>query len=160
MPGNPFSRSIDSTIGTGPLESDNTGLKLPCLQVTGEPITGANKKQMRAENQKRRRALQQAEQATPLWTKYKGTQLLPAQAANKSRPAFRNFMYPAGLAMEHSAAAILMDWAHFRCPTKTGKLWTQADIDEAFELGPHQSALTPEAIQHFAEKIKEKIRTN
>jgi hypothetical protein len=81
--GNPFSITIDSTIGIGQVESDKTGLNPPRLQVTGVYITGANKKQMRTENCKRRWALQQAEQAAPLWTTYKGTQLLPAQGANK-----------------------------------------------------------------------------
>jgi hypothetical protein len=54
----------------------------------------------------------------------------------------------------------LIDWAQFGCPTKTGKLWTRVDINEAIERGPHQLALSPEVIQHFAEEIKEKIRTN
>jgi len=31
---------------------------------------------------------------------------------------------------------------------------------EAVERGPHRSATTPEAIEHFAEEIKEKLRTN
>jgi hypothetical protein len=69
-------------------------------------------------------------------------------------------MCVAGLAVEHPAAAILMDWAQFGCPTKTGKPWTRVDIDEAIERGPHQLALSPEAIQHFVKEIKEKIRTN
>ena len=53
-----------------------------------------------------------------------------------------------------------MDWAMFGCPTKTGQPWTQADLKEAIARGPHQSALTPEAIKHFAQEIKEKVRTN
>jgi hypothetical protein len=84
----------------------------------------------------------------------------PAQAANKLRPAYRNSMCPAGVAVEHPAAAILMNRAQFGCPTKTGKPWTRADINEAIKQGPHQPALSPEAIQHLAEEIKEKIRTN
>jgi hypothetical protein len=31
---------------------------------------------------------------------------------------------------------------------------------EAVERGPHRSATTPEALTHFAEEIKEKLRTN
>ncbi len=160
IPGNPVSRTIDSTISTLRVESDNTGLNLPRLEATGEPITGASKKWIYAENRKRRRALQQAEQATPLWTMHNGTRILPAQAANKSRPTYRNSMCPAGLAAEHPAAAILMEWAQFGCPAKTGEPWIQVDIEEAIERGPHQLALSPETIQHFAEEIKEKIRTN
>jgi hypothetical protein len=69
-------------------------------------------------------------------------------------------MCPTGLAMLHPAADTLMDWATFGCPTKTGQPWTQADIEEAIARGPHQSALTLEAIKHFAQEIKEKVRTN
>jgi hypothetical protein len=72
IPGNPFSRTIDSTISTGWMESDNTRLNPPCLQATGKPEMGENKNQMHTENRKRRRALQQAEQATPLWMTRKG----------------------------------------------------------------------------------------
>jgi hypothetical protein len=160
IPGNPVSRTIDSTISTLWVESDNTGLKPPHLQATCKPIMGANKKRICAENHKRRQALQQAEQATPLWTTRGGTRILSAQAANKLRPTYRNSLCPVGLAVEHPAAAILMDWAQFECPTKTSKLWTWEDIEGAIERGPHQLALSPEAIQHFAEEIKEKIRMN
>jgi hypothetical protein len=97
--------------------------------------------------------------ATPLWTMHKGTLILPAQVADKSRPTYHNSMCPAGLAVEHPAAAIFMDWAQFGCPTKTGKPWKWADIDKAIKRGPHQLALSPEAIQHFAEEIKEKVWT-
>jgi hypothetical protein len=110
---------------------------------------GANKKRMCAGNRKRRWALQQAERATPLWMMHEGTQILPVQAENKSRPAYHNSMCPAGLAVEHPAAAILMEWALFGCPTMTGKPWTQVDINKAIKQRPHQLALPPEAIQHF-----------
>jgi hypothetical protein len=33
-------------------------------------------------------------------------------------------------------------------------------MEEAIAWGPHQSALTPEAIEHFAQEIEEKVRTN
>jgi hypothetical protein len=62
--------------------------------------------------------------------------------------------------MEHLTASILMDWAQFGCPTKTGKAWPRADIEEAIKWGPHQSALSPDSIQHFVEEIKEKNRMN
>jgi hypothetical protein len=160
IPGNPVSRTIDRTISTVQVERDNTGLNPPCLQVTVEPIMGANKKWISTENCKRRQALQQAEQATPLWTTHEGTRIFLAQVANKLRSAYRNTMCLVGIAVEHPAAAILIYWAQLGCPTKTGKPWTPADIGEAIERGPHQLALSPEAIQHFVEEIKEKIRTN
>jgi hypothetical protein len=32
-------------------------------------------------------------------------------------------------------------------------------MEEAIAHGPHQSALTPEALEHFVPKIKEKVRS-
>jgi len=142
---------------TPPLEA---GLEQPRLQATGEAITGKNKSKMRAENRKRRRALQQ-EQGTPqFWTEHTGRGVLPATAEDKSRPIHRNFMCPAGLALTHPAADTLLDWATFGCPTKTGQPWSRTEIDEAIARGPHRSALTPDAIAHFAEEAREKVRTN
>ncbi len=66
----------------------------------------------------------------------------------------------AGLAMSHPAADTLVEWATFGCPTKTGQPWKWAELDKAIARGPHQSALTPEAIEHFAEEIRAKVRTN
>jgi hypothetical protein len=45
------------------------------------------------------------------------------------------------------------------CPTRTGRNWSKDEIWEAVERGPHRSATSPEAIEHFAAEIKEKIRT-
>jgi hypothetical protein len=82
IPGDPVSGTTDSTISTVRVESDNTGLSLPCLQATGEPMMGANKKWMHTGNRKRISALQQVGQALPLWMTHEGTGILPAQSAN------------------------------------------------------------------------------
>jgi hypothetical protein len=66
-------------------------------------------------------------------------------------------MCPAGLALHHPAAETLLNWAEFGCPTQTGKPWSISEIEEAIARGPHQSALTPEALEHFAAEIKEKV---
>jgi hypothetical protein len=86
--------------------------------------------------------------------------VVPPGACDKTQPKHRNAMCPAGLAMSHPAADTLVEWATFGCPTKTGQPWKRADLDEAIARGPHQSALTPEAIKHFAEEIRAKVRTN
>jgi hypothetical protein len=143
----------------GEAPSTTTGLKQPRLVATGEAITGTKKNKMQAENRKRRRALQQANPGTH-WATYVGDRVLPPSADNKTRPPHRNAVCPAGLAMLHPAADTLQDWATFGCPTKTGQPWTQANLKEAIARGPHQSALTPEAIEHFAQEIKEKVKTN
>jgi hypothetical protein len=68
-------------------------------------------------------------------------------------------MCPAGLALHHPAAETLLDWAKFGCPTQTGKLWSILEMEEAIARGPHQSALTPEALEHFAAEIKDKVQS-
>jgi hypothetical protein len=67
-------------------------------------------------------------------------------------------MCPAGIATAHPAGAVLTEWAHMGCPTKTGNPWTKAEMWEAVERGPHQSSLSPKAIAHFAEESAEKVR--
>ena len=54
---------------------------------------------------------------------------------------------------------MLLDWAKFGCPTQTGKPWSILEMEEAIACGPHQLALTPEALKHFAVEIKEKVRS-
>jgi hypothetical protein len=146
-------------VGTTEASAARTGLEQPRLGATGEAITGANKHKMRAENWKRRRALQQAQSGTH-WTTYKGDMVVPPGACKKTRPKHRNAMCPTGLAMSHPATDTLVEWATFGCPTKTGQPWKRADLNEAIAWGPHQSALTPEAIEHFAEEIRAKVRIN
>ena len=55
-------------------------------------------------------------------------------------------MCPSGLALKHQAADLLMEHATVGCPAKTGKDWTMLDIKEATNVGPHVSALDPEAM--------------
>jgi hypothetical protein len=93
------------------------------------------------------------------WTTHRGAMVVPLTAFDKSRPDHKNAICPARLAMSHPAAETLMDWATFGCPTKTGAPWSRSDIEEAIARGPHQLALTPEAIEHFTEEIREKVRT-
>ena len=40
---------------------------------------------------------------------------------------------------------------------KTGRPWSKKEIHAAVERGPHESALTPEAIRHFAQEAREKV---
>ena len=66
-------------------------------------------------------------------------------------------MAPQGLALKHEAADILLEWEHFGCPTTAGRDWTLAEIQAAIERGPHKSALEPNAIEHFAEEVANKV---
>ena len=67
-------------------------------------------------------------------------------------------MCPMGRALNHPTADVLREWAIFGCPTQTGCKWTKDELWEVVDRGPHRSATTPEAIEHFAEEIKEKLR--
>jgi hypothetical protein len=55
---------------------------------------------------------------------------------------------------------VLQEWVTFGCPTQTGNPRTKEEIWEVVKRGPHQSALTPEAITHFAEEAAEKVCNN
>jgi hypothetical protein len=69
-------------------------------------------------------------------------------------------MCPTGLALEHSAASTLQEYATYGCPAKTGKEWTKAEIWEAVKWGPHVSALSAEALEHFKEEACKKVATD
>ena len=62
----------------------------------------------------------------------------------------------AGLAFDHPAADLLMEYATIGCPTKTGKNWTMTDLEDAIEVGPHVSALDPEAMAQLQAEVYEK----
>ncbi len=68
-------------------------------------------------------------------------------------------MCPTGLALEHPAASMLQEYVTYGCPAKMGKEWTKAEIWEAVERGPHVSALSAEALEHFKEEAREKVAT-
>ncbi len=66
-------------------------------------------------------------------------------------------MVPQGLALKHEAAGVLAEWAQFGCLTRMGWDWTLSEIQAAIERGPHQSALEPDAIIHFANEVTSKV---
>ncbi len=67
-------------------------------------------------------------------------------------------MCPQGLAMNHLAGALLREYATYRCPTKTGAPWKKEEVWEAVARGPHASALSEEALEHFRLEAEEKIK--
>ena len=72
----------------------------------------------------------------------------------------RNNMCPSGLAVRQPAYETLKRYATEGCPVKTGRNWTKEDINAAVMRGPHESALSEEAIAHFAAEAKEKVASN
>jgi hypothetical protein len=69
-------------------------------------------------------------------------------------------MCPAGQALQHPVDSLLNKWAQLGYPTEPGCPWTKEQRWEAVEWVPHCSALTPDAIAHFAAEVAEKVRTN
>ncbi len=66
-------------------------------------------------------------------------------------------MAPWGQALHYPAGPLLQEWELYGCPTHTGKEWSREEMSAAIERGPHQSALTADAMMHFAHEIKEKV---
>ncbi len=133
-----------------------SGLEPPCLDATGGCVTGADTPQHRIKNKRRRKALLATQSPKTQWTMYQGEFELPTPKAPLA--AHRGEMCPTGLALCHPVAELLIEWSSYRCPTRTGKRWTKAEMQEAVDRGPHRSAMSDEAIAHFKAEVKEKVK--
>jgi len=67
-------------------------------------------------------------------------------------------MCPSGLALQHPAAPLLLQYATKGCPVMTGQPWTKSQLQAAIDRGPHQSALSPDTIAQLHDKVHEKVR--
>jgi hypothetical protein len=130
------------------------GLKPPSWDSTRGHVTGADTPQHQIENKRCRRALLATQVPRTQWTMYQGDFDLPSPLTPLA--SHRGEMCPSGLALHHPAAELLEE--SYGCPTCTGKPWTLAEMQEAVDCGPHQSALTNKAIAHFKGGVKEKVR--
>jgi hypothetical protein len=129
------------------------GLKAPKLN-NGNTIDGANKRQLRRENKRKRQEKQLQQEESTYWSTYKGQQTMPEQKESPKR--WRGDMCPKNLALHHPAAEKLLSYATGGCPTNTGKPWTKQQIWEAVARGPHSSALIPEAMEQLEKEVREK----
>jgi len=136
------------------------GLNQPRLDETNAEVTGDDKHKLRKQNKKRKQQRRAVQLPQSHWIQHKGQVAYNATPLSRARRTYRNSMCPTGRALTHPAAEILREWATFGCPTQTGRNWTREEMWEAVERGPHRSATTPEALTHFAEEIKEKLRKN
>ena len=121
----------------------------------GTSVTGALKHHLKKQNKRQKIERQLNQERGSYWTTHHGT----SGAAYKDpapAPTHRGQMCPAGLALDHPAADLLMEYATVGCPTKTGKNWTMADLEDAIEVGPHVSALDPEAMAQLQAEVYEK----
>ena len=133
-----------------------TGLDQPMLD-NGKPATGGTTPRLRIENKRRRLTKQLQQRYNPaMWTKHTGA--ISPTIPRRSRPQHRNTMCPTGLALQHPAAPILLDYAMNGCPVQTGKPWTQEQIIAAIKRGPHVSALVPAAMAQLDEEVQDKVK--
>ena len=82
-------------------------------------VTGANKERHRIENKRRRQEKQATQEQQDYWSNHKGRFSIPTpkQAPSKHKGG----MCPSGLALNHPAADLLLQYAMEGCPTKTGR---------------------------------------
>jgi hypothetical protein len=113
---------------------------------------------MRKENKLRHRHLKIKQTKESHWTVHQGSTSL-APVPNQEVLTYRNLMCPRGRALAHPAAGLPSEWAMLGCPTKTGQPWTKEVMWAAVARGPHQSALSPEAVAHFAAEAAKKVHT-
>ena len=85
------------------------------------------------------------------WRHHRGEYSIPTPKAGPK--SFKGGICPAGLALHHPAEDKLLKYATLGCPTKTGRNWTKAEMEEAIENGPHASALDPEAKLQLYEEV-------
>lgn len=105
---------------------------------------GATKEKLRVNNKRARKAKQADQVPRWYWQQHTGEMVMkPARAGPTS---YRNEMAPANLALYHSAADLLLEYATKGCPTRMGKDWSFADMEAAVLRGPHPSALQPDAL--------------
>ncbi len=131
------------------------GLHPPRLNDDSRVVIGSDRVQLRKENKKRRREAKAEQAQRAQWTVQQGKKEI--SEGRDKREQYRNAMCPTGYTMKHPAADTLRQWASMGCPTRTGRQWTKEEVWQAVARGPHQSALAPEALQHFADEAREKV---
>ena len=62
--------------------------------------------------------------------------------------------------MHHPAADKLLEFATKGCKTRTGKLWTREQMEEAICRGPHISAMEEEAMEVLVKEVTAKVQHN
>jgi hypothetical protein len=131
------------------------GLLPPIIEATGEPVAGRDIEKLRLQNKRQRHALQEQQEQTSVWTIHQGDEQLPTPTPLPE--TWRGDMCPSGIATSHPAGELLQDWSQLGCPMRTGRPWSTAEMWEAVERGPYQSALSSEALDHFATEAIKKV---
>jgi hypothetical protein len=131
------------------------GLLPPVIEATSTPVAGRDIERLWLQNKQRRPALQQHQTHTLAWTSHRGDTVLPPSTPLPDK--WRGDMCPSGIATSHPAGELLHEWSRIGCPTRTGRPWTKDEIWEAVKRGPHRSALSDKALEHFAAEAIKKV---
>ncbi|KAL7458421.1 hypothetical protein ACHAWC_009998 [Mediolabrus comicus] len=133
------------------------GLAPPELATQqGVPVTGAKTQQLRRQNKQQRKVrLGNQDEPQSYWKNHQGFFSIPTP--KQAPQAHVNNMCPSGLALEHPAAEVLLEYASGGCPTLTGNNWSREMIEAAIARGTHKSARSPEAIAYFQSEIEQKL---
>ena len=73
------------------------------------------------------------------------------------KEAIGKTMYPRSFALQHSTAPMLDSWGQHGCPANCGPHWSKDQIITALKRGPHQSELSPKAINFLRDKVTSKV---
>ncbi len=127
--------SNESNMGSGDVDSCE-GLEAPCVNETGEAITGDMRKIMRRDNKQCKQQLKLQQKIVQQWS-IQGT-FGPIATGPPTEPlsTYRNSMCPTGRALHHPVAEMLNQWATFGCPTHTGQPWSKRKCGRQSREGP------------------------
>jgi hypothetical protein len=132
----------------------------PVIEATGSIATGATTSALRKQNKVPRINTLLSQPTSSQWTVHHGNTILSEEHWDlRPNAAEVREMNPQGLALWHETAELLEDWAQFGCPTRTGRDWSLSETEAAIKRGPHQSAMEPDALEHFAEEVSNKVNT-
>ena len=130
------------------------GLKPPRI-TTDEAVTGTTTERLRSKNRYHRQWLKERKEPLPYWIKHQGQFKVPEGLQPPGKHC--NNMCPSRLAEHHTAYKTLLKYATGGCLVKTGQPWTKEEIHISVLRGPHQSAMSYEAITHFAAEVNSKV---
>ena len=110
----------------------------------------------RAHERKRKR---QEDSNLPQYLNDAGEGHLPAHVENDIADLGKiiSLMQPGDIAKAHEFGPTLEEYAVRGVPVDCGEDWSREEIEAAVERGPHPSALTPEALELFAEDIEKQV---
>ena len=133
----------------------------PRLETAGGrvTVTGMEADKLRRQNKRRRQQQLEQQGEYSQWLGHQGSVFISEHEweEREQQQTGGKLMYPRGRAMHHPAGSLLKEWAAYGCPAVTGREWTREQLQAAIDRGPHKSALSVEALKHFAMEVAEKV---